>query len=136
VQSCLGERGCSLDQKKVFCDDSLANAGDPCRENKEHACSVDKSSALMCNGKTYGVSSQCRGKNGCRLAGDRQTGLKVDCDNSLAVVGDPCAKENYYACAPDEKTILKCVGGKFATEDKCSKAREKCAVRGEMVGCY
>lgn len=133
-QRCQGERGCVLDNKKVACDDSIANVGDACREEDDYACAADKKSALACKNKSFALASSCRGKNGCRLMGDKATGFKVDCDDTVAVAGDPCDKENNYACAPDEKTILKCVGKKFAVEDKC-RAKEKCAIRSDMVSC-
>jgi hypothetical protein len=135
VQSCLGERNCVMEQKKVTCDNSIANTGDACREEDDYACSPDKKVAVVCRSGKFTVASNCKGKNGCRVTGDKNTGFKVECDDSIANIGDPCDKEGHFACAPDEKQIVKCVGKKFAADDKCKK-QEKCAVKGELVGCY
>jgi len=135
VQSCLGSRGCVLDQKKVTCDNSIANAGDACTEEDDYACSPDGKSALVCRNKQFSVASNCKGKNGCRVGGDKSAGFKVECDDSIAAVGEPCEKDGHYACAPDEKSIVKCMNKRFVQDDRC-KGRDKCAVRGEQVGCY
>lgn len=134
-QSCLGERGCMMEQKKVTCDNSIANAADACREDDDYACTSDKKTALVCRNGKFVVASNCKGKNGCRVTGDKGAGFKVECDDSIATPGDPCDKEGHFACAPDEKQIVKCVGKKFVADDKCKKS-EKCAVKGELVGCY
>lgn len=135
VQGCLGERACVIEAKKVTCDNSIANAGDGCREEDDYACSPDKKSALVCKQGKFTVASKCSGKGGCKVGGDKASGFKVECDDSIANVGDPCEKDSHYACAPDEKQIVKCVNKKFVADDKC-KGREKCAVKGEQVGCY
>jgi hypothetical protein len=135
VHSCLGERNCLMEQKKVVCDNSIANAGDACREEDDYACSPDKKNALVCRGGKFIVASNCKGKNACRVTGDKGAGYKVECDDSIATVGDTCDKEGHFACAPDEKSIVKCVNKKFVADDKC-RPREKCAVKGELVGCY
>ena len=134
-QSCLGERSCSMEQRKVICDNSTASAGDACREEDDYACSPDKKVALVCRSQKFTVANNCKGKNGCKIVGDKATGFKVECDDSIANIGDPCDKESHYACAPDEKQIVKCVSKKFVADDKC-KRNEKCAVKGELVGCY
>ncbi len=135
VQSCLGERNCVMEQKKVTCDNSIANAGEACREEDDYACSADKKNALVCKSGKFVVASNCKGKNLCRVTGDKAAGFKVECDDSTAAVGDPCDKEGHFACTVDERQIVKCVGKKFAGDDKC-KAKEKCMVKGELVGCY
>lgn len=135
VQSCLGSRGCVMDQKKVTCDNSVASAGDACREEDDHACSADQKTALVCRSGKFVLASNCKGKNGCKIGGDKNTGFKVECDDSLANVGDPCEKEGQYSCAPDERSIVKCVSKKFSQDDRC-KPKEKCAVKGDLVGCY
>lgn len=135
VQSCLGERNCVTEQKKVICDNSIANPADPCREEEDYACAPDKKLALVCRGGKFVVASYCKGKNACKVTGDKGAGFKVECDDSIANVGDTCDKEGHFACAPDEKSIVKCVSKKFVADDKC-RGREKCAVKGELVGCY
>ncbi|MBX3188830.1 MAG: hypothetical protein KF819_17560 [Labilithrix sp.] len=135
VQSCLGERSCLMEQKKVVCDNSIANLGDACREEEDYACSPDKKNALVCRQSKFVVASNCKGKNGCKVTGDKGAGFKVECDDSIANVGDTCDKEGHFACATDERSILKCVGKKFVADEKC-RSREKCAVKGDLVGCY
>ncbi len=136
VQNCLGARGCVLEQKKVTCDNSLANANDDCTEDDDYACTVDGKTALVCRNKKFQVASNCKGKNGCKVSTDKDKGTaKIECDDSIAAVGEPCEKENHFACAPDERSIVKCVNKKFVQDDRC-KGRDKCAVKGDQVGCY
>lgn len=134
-QSCLGDRGCTLDNKKVACDNVVASEGDACHEEEDYACSVDKKSALVCRGGKFTVASSCRGKSACRIGPDKIGGSKVECDDSVALPGDTCDKEGHYTCSPDEKGILKCVAKKFVADDRCKK-NEKCVVKGDLVGCY
>lgn len=134
AQRCLGERGCTLEQKKVACDNSVAAVGDVCLEEDDYACSVDKKSALVCRSGRFSLASNCKGKNGCKVTTEKNA-LKVECDDSIANAGDTCDKEGHFACAPDEKTILKCEGKKFVAEDKCTP-KQKCGIRGDLVGCY
>jgi hypothetical protein len=135
VQACLGARGCSLADRKVTCDNSVANVGDTCTEEEDYACTADGNSALVCKSGKFAVASNCKGKNRCRVGGDKASGFKVECDDSIAVVGEPCEREGHYACAPDEKSIVRCKDKKFVADDKCKK-NDKCAVKGEQVGCY
>jgi len=135
AQTCLGERGCTMEAKKVTCDNSIANLGDACREEDDYACTADKKSALVCRQGKFVISSYCRGKNGCRVIGDKTAGFKVECQDDVAPIGDPCDKEGNYACTPDEKQIVKCVGKKYVADDRC-KGKEKCGIRGDLVGCY
>jgi hypothetical protein len=135
-QACLGERGCSLEQpKRVSCDNSVANVGDVCHDEDDYACSPDKKSALVCRSSKFVLANDCRGKNGCRVVGDKAAGFKVQCDDSFANIGDVCNRESAYACTPDEKQIVKCTAQRFVGEEKCKK-NEKCGIRGELVGCY
>jgi hypothetical protein len=135
VQSCLGERGCAMEQKKVTCDNSIANLGDACREEDDYACAPDTKSALVCRGGKFTTASPCKGEKGCRVTADERGGFKVECDDSIATVGDACEREGHYACAPDEKSIVRCKGSIFVQDDKC-RPKERCQVRGEQVGCY
>jgi len=135
-QSCLGERTCSMEAKRVTCDNSLANIGDTCREEDDYACGLpDKKNAIVCRSGKFVLASNCKGKNGCKVGGDKEKGFKVECDDSIANAGDACDKEGHYSCTPDEKQIVRCIAKKYVTDDKCKK-NEKCAVKGELVGCY
>lgn len=135
AQGCFGNRRCVLERNKVTCDNSIASLGDVCREEEDYACSPDAKNALVCRGGKFGLASQCNGKKACRVTGDKTAGFKVECDDSIATVGDPCDKEGHYSCSPDAKQIVKCTQRKYVADDKC-KRREKCAVKGEVVGCY
>ena len=136
VQSCAGDRHCVLEQKKVTCDNSIATVGDACREEEDYACAApDQKSALVCRGGKFVMASHCDGKNACRVTGDKSAGFKVNCDDSVATIGDACEKEGHYSCSPDAKQIVRCVHHQFAPDDKC-KRREKCSVKGAVVGCY
>jgi hypothetical protein len=138
VQSCLGERACAIEKGKVTqvrCDDSVASAGDACREEDDYACSVDKKLALVCRKGKFVQASFCRGPKGCQVVRANQQDGKVECDDSIAVVGDLCETEEHYSCSSDDLAILKCKNKKFELEERC-RAREKCQIRGGQVGCY
>jgi len=135
AQSCLGDRACVMEKKKVTCDNSVANLGDACREEEDYACAPDHKSAVVCRGSKFIQASLCKGQKGCRVTGTKDAGFKVECDDSIAAVGDPCEKEEHFSCAADERAILKCHAKKFDVEEKC-KSKEKCQIRGGQVGCY
>lgn len=135
VQSCNGERGCLLEAKKVTCDNSIAGVGDACREDEDYACSADKKAALVCRSQKFVEVNRCKGPKGCRITGDKASGFKVECDDSVAQAGDACEKEEHYSCSDDERTILKCKRKKFEVEEKC-RPKEKCMIKGGQVGCY
>jgi hypothetical protein len=135
AQSCLGDRGCTTDERKVTCDNSVATLGEGCREEDDHACAADRKTALVCRAGKFVLASNCRGKSGCRVTSDKQ-GFKIECDDTIAQAGDACDKEGHFACAPDERSIVKCVGKRFVADEKCTKKNERCAVKGDLVGCY
>jgi hypothetical protein len=135
VQSCLGDRSCVMEKKKVTCDNSVANVNDACREEEDYACTPDKKAALACRQSKFVQASLCKGPKGCRVAGSKEAGFKVECDDSVAQVGDACEKEEHFSCANDEKSILKCKNKKFDVEEKC-KPKEKCQIKGGSVGCW
>ena len=136
VQRCAGDRRCTQEQKKIICDNSIANLGDDCREADDYACAApDHKSALVCRGGKFVIASKCNGKDACRVVGDKSTGFKVTCDDSVATIGDVCDKDGHFACSADGKQIVRCVNKRFVGDDKC-KRREKCAVRSAVVGCF
>jgi len=135
AQTCLGERGCVMEKKKVTCDNSVANVGDGCREEDDYACAPDKKSAVVCRGGKFVVASLCKGPKACKVSGGQGQPYKVECDDSVAAAGDACEKEDHYSCSSDEKAILRCRGKKFEVEEKC-KGRDKCQVKGGTVGCF
>ena len=135
VQTCLGDRGCTMERKKVTCDNSIAKEGDSCREEEDFACSIDKKTALKCVKGLFVQASLCKGPKGCKIGGDAKAGFKVECDDSIANSGDACEKEDHFSCSADARAILKCKNKKFDVEDKC-KSKEKCEIRGGQVGYY
>lgn len=135
-QRCLGDRKCVLAAMKVTCDNSLASVGDRCREEDDYACALpDRTSALACRGGAFVVAAHCRGPKACRIVGDQATGVGVQCDDSIASLGEACDKAEHYSCSADGRQIVKCDGRRIVADDKC-KGREKCAIRGGTVGCY
>jgi hypothetical protein len=135
VQSCLGERACLMEKKKVTCDNSVANPGDACREEDDYACSPDRKAALACRAGKFVQASLCKGPKACRVTGSKDQGFKVECDDSIAAPGDACEKEEHFSCSNDERAILKCKNKRFDVEEKC-KPKEKCQIKGGSVGCY
>lgn len=135
AQRCLGDRGCTMEQRKVTCDNSLANAGDACREEEDYACSPDKKAALVCQKGVFVQVSPCKGPKGCGVTGTKEQGFKVECDDSVASAGDPCDKEEQYSCSSDERAILKCTSKRFEVEERC-RSKERCQIKGGQVGCY
>lgn len=136
-QACLGARGCAMGDKKVVCDNSVAKVDDACHEADDSACTPDGKAALVCKDGKFQVALNCRGPKACKIAADEKKPgtYKVDCDDTVAVVGEPCDKENHFACATDERSVVKCVGKKFVQDEKC-RTKEKCTIRGESVGCF
>ena len=116
---CLGPKGCTTDAQFVHCDNSLANIGDPCGQPDDHACALDNKSMLACKNEKWELQSHCRGQKACRVDGD-----DVSCDESLAVLGDPCNSEGGAACSADLKAVLECKGGKMALDENCKKGCE------------
>lgn len=136
VQTCLGDRACSVEKQRVSCDNSTANLGDLCREEDDYACTPDKKVALVCRGGKFTQTMLCKGPKGCKIVGTKEAGFKVECDDSISNVGDPCERDDHYACTPDERTILRCHAKKFEVDDKCVKPKDKCGLRGGLIGCY
>lgn len=95
------------DTRSVRCDTSAGAPGDPCERRGSYACSTDGKTMLVCTGASLAPASSCRGPNGCHV--DTATS-KVDCDDTVAEVGDPCDEARRITCAADHKAELVCVG--------------------------
>jgi hypothetical protein len=67
------------DEKKTdfVCDDSVANAGDPCDEENEESCSADKKELYACKGGKFAHLKNCHGPNGCQF---NESTDKYSCD--------------------------------------------------------
>ncbi|MBX3190215.1 MAG: hypothetical protein KF819_24665 [Labilithrix sp.] len=120
---CKGPLGCTKFQEHARCDSSTANEGEPCmgQNEEEYACSADKKRALICRNGKFERHLECRGKAGCAVLGQQ-----VSCDTSVAAKGDPCRSQGAAACSEDQKEMMICRDGKFATYRFC---------RGQF-GCY
>jgi hypothetical protein len=125
---CRGQLGCVANAQGVKCDKGTSESGDSCSaENEGNAsCSPDKKQMLICKVGKMTLGSHCRGQHGCR-----QQGTKIDCDDSIAEVGDPCDDHSGPACQGDKKAVLKCKDGKMAVSKKC----RQCTVFLEKIEC-
>jgi hypothetical protein len=56
---CKGQHGCRLQGKKVDCDSSLSDEGDPCMEGTS-ACTMDKKALLACKDGKYQKERDCK----------------------------------------------------------------------------
>ena len=126
---CRGQLGCVSNAHGAKCDEGTGNAGDPCTADNEGnaACTADGKTLLICHGGKMVVGATCKGMNGCR-----QMGTKLDCNETLADLGDPCeGYDGKYACASDKKTRLVCRGGKMVKDKVC----KSCSVMIQDVQC-
>jgi hypothetical protein len=114
--ACRGAGGCVEEHGRAACDASVAEPGDPCAFGSKSACSVNGKEVLACAGGAMTKSYECRGERGCSVAGG-----KIDCDQSVARLGDGCDRrlEGSFACSEDRKYIVKCAGGRFVADEKC-----------------
>jgi hypothetical protein len=126
---CLGPKGCSQSANTISCDTSTAKEGDKCTREDNNACSLEHKAHLVCKGGKFTLSENCRGEKGCRDVGN-----KIDCDDSVAQIGEMCDTVNNHACALDSKSIVKCNGSKWVADEAC-KGRKICKVNGSEVGC-
>ena len=129
---CNGATGCKMENATVTCDISGNALGDVCSKDDDGntACAPDKKNEITCKGGRYAVLP-CRGPEGCA-----DKGGTVVCDVSIAQLGDSCANLSGegYACSVDKKSLLKCKGGKFELDEKCSDGKT-CKVNGDQAGC-
>jgi hypothetical protein len=112
--SCQGPLGCVQHGKSASCDQSLAVVGEPCEDQDNVACSVDKRSELDCKAKQWVLGATCKGAKGCELKGD-----ELFCDHTLADKDDPCHRDGQIACTNDKTAIMRCTGNVFKAIDSC-----------------
>jgi hypothetical protein len=116
--TCHGPLGCAKAVDRAACDTSAAKPGDACMgDDDEHACTADKSQALVCKGGVFERELECRGKGGCSMLG-----RIVSCDASIATKGDPCKTHGSVACGEDQKHMLICQEGRFRLYRQCRGA--------------
>ncbi|MFO0594668.1 MAG: hypothetical protein U0228_05175 [Myxococcaceae bacterium] len=109
---------CVSNVNGVRCENASGAAGDPCTKEQfdQAVCSEDKKTLLVCDGEKFNAASSCKGQNHCRAVNKN-----IECDTTIADVGDPCEEDGTLSCDPAKKELLKCSGKKFALEKKCPK---------------
>ena len=109
---------CVSNVKGVRCENAEGSAGDPCTKAQfdQAVCSADKQTLLVCDGEKFFAASSCRGQNHCRAVGKQ-----IDCDTSMAELGDPCEEDGAPSCDTAKKALLKCVDKKFVKDQDCKK---------------
>jgi len=130
--ACRGPKGCVREGGKADCDNSIAQVGDACTKDDDHACAVDAKASLVCKGGAFALATPCKGPKGCTVSPGT-----VHCDDTVADIGEPCIQKpgrDHLACASDGKQMLKCDGGKFALLTKC-QGTSICKVLPEGISC-
>jgi hypothetical protein len=131
-RTCKGSAACAITGETIHCDDSVADVGDACVEeagDANYACSVDKTSEIVCKGNVFQVSNSCRGAKGCWIKGEM-----VHCDSSFAREGEICRPVDNNACSEDAKSELRC-SPQFKWAKKRDCKREGCKVKGTELFC-
>ncbi|OJY16292.1 MAG: hypothetical protein BGO98_29835 [Myxococcales bacterium 68-20] len=116
LQPCAGARGCTIAGGAIQCDTSQSQAGAPCAPEGGYGCTPDQKNLTVCRGGRTAIASTCRGVRGCSV------GNAVDCDHSVALVGDPCDGPKEIACAQDGKALLRCTNGVYQFGEACRNA--------------
>ena len=117
LQPCPG--GCSIANNTILCAPGAppqAGVGVPCAAEGGYDCTPDRRALTVCRGGRTVMASTCRGARGCSV------GNAVDCDHSIALVGDPCDGPKEIACAQDAKSMLRCVNGIYQVGEACPNA--------------
>ena len=129
--ACLGPRGCELASGKANCDQSIAQAGDPCKLENAKACSADTSRVLACKLGRMSELYECRGEGRCSSAAGKLTS-----EQTVSNVGDICDKglSGHIACTLDKKSLIKCESERFVPSERC-KPGTVCTVSGQSTTC-
>ena len=128
---CRGPDKCEVvDGHNLHCDTRVGAPGDPCGQRGTYSCTDDHGAMLVCDGTTLTAASSCRGPDGCRM--ERST-PKVECDDSVALEGDPCDQPKRIACSVDRKSELVCATGKYAKKRECR--HHECKLDGNELFC-
>lgn len=103
LNSCRGAKACRVlelpQEKKIefVCDDTLAQLGDSCDEEGEHACSMDKKSIYVCKGLVFTMLNACTGPKGCSFD---DKGEKFECDATTGAGAPVNLKQGTQAGIP------------------------------------
>jgi hypothetical protein len=90
LNSCKGAKGCRVvehaDEKKTefLCDDAVADALDPCDEDGEEACAMDRKGLLKCKDHKFAPEKAC--SRGCSFD---EAGSKFECDDGASAAAGP-----------------------------------------------
>jgi hypothetical protein len=128
---CRGPGRCEiLEGRNLHCDTTFGEAGDPCDKAGAYSCAVDGKAMLVCGGSALTLASSCRGPLGCRI---QREARKVECDDSIALEGDPCDQPKRIACSVDGKSELVCDASKYGKKRDCR--RSDCRLDGNELFC-
>lgn len=127
LNKCTGKLGCVANANGAKCDLGAAEANSDCTAQNEGnaSCTPDGKDLLLCKSGKMTVAAHCRGMHKCR-----QLGKKIECDETIGQLGDPCDSDGKLACSEDKKTRLSCKGGTFVKDKDC-----KCSVMIDKVNC-
>lgn len=120
-ETCKGAKACELKDDKIYCDNDIADPGDPCHFNDDYGCTSDKTFVVKCVDHKMAKLNSCRGAKGCRvfeLPQEKKT--EFVCDDSIAQADDECDESGEHACAMDKKSLYVCKSGKFSLAKACA----------------
>jgi hypothetical protein len=130
IDKCNGTLGCVSSAQGTKCDLGASTEGSPCtKENEGNAsCTPDAKGLLLCKGGKMTLAAKCKGMHGCR-----QKGTELECDETMADLGDVCDSSEYegkFACTTDKKMRLVCKSNKMVKDRAC-----RCSVMIDKVNC-
>ncbi len=158
-RACRGPKGCMPTFDVPDCDQTLAEAGDPCLHvSGPTACSVDRKALLECkedpslvpskvsgawrgpNGR-FAVVSECPTSKGCLVQPwTRMDTIYPVCDYRGVSAGDRCGRgfENTLMCSADGAALLKCDPSSltFGVALTCAKGQRCEPLRGDENKVY
>jgi hypothetical protein len=128
---CRGPKGCESSGDHALCDTSIAESADPCKDENSKSCSSNGKDALVCTLGEMRFVYHCRGPEGCASKEGQ-----LQCDMSIANLGDPCDKkmEGQIACNADGSGTVVCKTQKFLLDEKC-KAGTRCSSKAGSIEC-
>jgi hypothetical protein len=127
LQPCPGAQGCNVAGGAIQCDaNPRSAAAEVCAAEGGYGCTADRRALTICRAGRVVIASTCRGARGCVVGG------AVDCDHSVAQLGDPCEGPKEIACSLDGKQLLRCTNGAYQASEPC---RNACLSTGGRVLC-
>mgnify|MGYP000930302136 CR=1 FL=1 len=127
---CRGKGGCSMLGQQISCDTSVANLGDPCKNQGATSCTADQKQMVICRDGKFETYRYCRGAHGCFFQEESPA-----CDETLSLEGDPCGMPGRIVCSVDGQTELRCEGSRYGTSRKCKKGCTVANTPGRTVVC-